>query len=189
MKSWLMGNKRQGPTKLCSRACANAHKRGGIGTRTGTTQSDEAKAKMRKSKLDLYASRGYAHSPDTIAKISATCKSSGCGKWAAGVPKPSTRGPLSPNWRGGTTPENKKVRASIEYKEWRTSVFQRDDYTCVECGVRGGTLNADHIKPFCAFPELRFDISNGRTLCIYCHRATDTYGSKVLKLLDGNLTT
>ena len=80
-------------------------------------------------------------------------------------------------WKGGITPLNVQIRTSHEYKLWRKSVFQRDNYTCVWCGdVRGGNLNADHIKPFALFPELRFAIDNGRTLCVPCHKTTDTYG-------------
>lgn len=36
--------------------------------------------------------------------------------------------------------------------------------------------NADHIKSFKDHPELRTDLQNGRTLCVDCHRKTDTYG-------------
>lgn len=76
-------------------------------------------------------------------------------------------------WRGGRMKNYsvmEQLRKSPEYALWRTSVFQRDDYTCVVCYQRGGVLNADHIKPFSLFPELRFAIDNGRTLCVKCHR-------------------
>lgn len=76
----------------------------------------------------------------------------------------------------GITPINERIRKSPEYKTWRKTVFERDDYTCKECGKRGGNLNADHIKPFALYPELRFDVDNGRTLCMPCHRKTETFG-------------
>lgn len=89
-------------------------------------------------------------------------------------------GPNSLNWKGGITSANRKIRNSKEYALWRTAVFERDDYTCIWCEQRGGKLNADHIKPFSLFPELRFAIDNGRTLCEACHRTTDTYGMRIL---------
>lgn len=83
----------------------------------------------------------------------------------------------------GKRTADKKLRQSAKYKAWRTLVFERDDYTCVMCGDcnrkgRGKTLklHADHIKPFALYPELRFEPSNGRTLCVPCHLKTGTYG-------------
>ncbi len=83
------------------------------------------------------------------------------------------------NWKGGTTPINKKIRASTEYNNWRAHVFQRDDYTCQACGERGCVLNADHELPFSLYPDLRFEILNGRTFCEPCHKNTDTYLWKI----------
>lgn len=90
------------------------------------------------------------------------------------------KGDENPMWRGGITPVNQLIRMSAEYKEWRTAVFERDNYSCTWCGAKGD-INADHIKPFSVYIELRFDVENGRTLCVPCHKKTDTYGIKALK--------
>ena len=73
------------------------------------------------------------------------------------------------NWKGGITDEGHRVRESSPYKMWRTRVFERDKYTCQHCGKVGGELNAHHVKPFSVYPELRFDVDNGITLCRKCH--------------------
>jgi len=85
------------------------------------------------------------------------------------------KGKNNGNYRHGYYCGENNPRNSKEYKLWRKSVFERDNYTCIWCGQIGGELHADHIKPFALFPELRFDIDNGRTLCKRCHMTTDTY--------------
>lgn len=104
---------------------------------------------------------GYKHSVETRRKMSE-----------------AQRGQNHYRWAGGKTAINKQIRKSLEYRLWREAVFQRDNYTCLWCGQRGVKLNADHIKPFALFPELRFAIDNGRTLCEPCHCKTDTWGSR-----------
>lgn len=90
----------------------------------------------------------------------------------------SHSGDKNHNWKGGITPVNIIIRQGLTYRLWRESVFKRDNYICQLCGQRGGILNADHIKPFALFIKLRFSLDNGRTLCLNCHRKTDTYGWK-----------
>lgn len=95
----------------------------------------------------------------------------------------ANKGEKSCQWKGGVTPINEQIRKSLDYKFWREAVFKRDDFTCQFCDIRGGILQADHIKPFCNFPDLRFNINNGRTLCKECHKKTETYGIKATKIL------
>jgi 5-methylcytosine-specific restriction endonuclease McrA len=83
----------------------------------------------------------------------------------------------------GKRTADKKIRQSWAYRKWREAVFVRDNFTCTDCGDknyegRGETLviQADHIKPFALYPNLRFENNNGRTLCIPCHKKTGTWG-------------
>jgi hypothetical protein len=67
-------------------------------------------------------------------------------------------------------------RVSAEYKNWRLSIFARDNYCCIECGATSqaitGKLEAHHIYPRRDFIDRIFDLLNGVTLCGLCHRKT-----------------
>ena len=60
---------------------------------------------------------------------------------------------------------------SFESGIWRKAVFARDNFICQHCSGVGLFLHAHHIKPWAKFKELRFEINNGITLCVPCHRA------------------
>ena len=107
----------------------------------------------------------------------------------------SHRGDKSSFWRGGITKLAAKIRGCFKYRQWRSDVYQRDDYTCCICGVKGGKLHADHIKTFSLILrenniitlkqaiecEKLWNINNGQTLCVPCHKKTDTYLSGAIK--------
>lgn len=71
----------------------------------------------------------------------------------------------------GERRERTRAMAQYEYKKWRTDVFKRDGYTCQECGKRGGKLTVHHIQHWSTHPDLRYEVSNGITLCEVCHDA------------------
>lgn len=85
------------------------------------------------------------------------------------------KGPDHWNWKGGLTPINQLQRNSAEATMWRNTVFNRDEYTCQGCSSRGGKLHAHHIVPWAVSVELRFEVSNGCTLCESCHKIIHNY--------------
>ncbi len=143
---------------------------------------------------------GKKHTPESLKKMSAVHK--GQKAWNKGIPrteevkakikakralqKPFTietrkkmsiahKGRRAWNWSGNSVSESIRIRNSFEMKLWRESIFKRDNWTCTECSQVGGQLNAHHIKPFSLFPELRLAIDNGTTLCLVCHKKTDSF--------------
>lgn len=89
------------------------------------------------------------------------------------------RGEKSHLYKGGITPINLQIRASIEFRLWREANFARDNWTCQKYGTRGGKLVAHHIQNFADFPELRFAIDNGITLSDKAHKEFHKkYGTK-----------
>lgn len=135
---------------------------------------------LKKDRACLQCGKWYPWTNDKFC--SKTC----CGKYRKGKnltqshidslkgPRLHMRGENAYNYTG-TTKARITAMGRYEYREWRRQVFERDDYTCQHCKKRGCYLNADHIKPYAKYPELRYDIDNGRTLCVDCHKKTDTY--------------
>lgn len=170
----------------------------------GKKLSTETKKKIGLKSLGNKYARGHKHSQETRNKMSAShtglkltdsaLKSlignkHNLGKKHSDETKirmsKNRTGNKNKNWKGGITPINRSIRTSKKYKEWRDAIFMRDDYTCQECKARGCVINADHIKPFALYPELRFELSNGRTLCVPCHKKTDTYAGKTKLVISG----
>jgi 5-methylcytosine-specific restriction endonuclease McrA len=58
---------------------------------------------------------------------------------------------------------------SPAYKAWKFAVMKRDQWICGSCGRKGGEVQVHHIKRWADYPELRYVVSNGITLCKVCH--------------------
>jgi 5-methylcytosine-specific restriction endonuclease McrA len=69
--------------------------------------------------------------------------------------------------------------------ELRQMVFERDDYTCQKCGVRGSELNCHHIDPVKSNPIESADVDNCITLCKGCHKVVHQQDGCTLKELRG----
>ncbi len=81
----------------------------------------------------------------------------------------SVRGEKSPNWKGGIS-RNIHSLKEPQYKNWRNEVFKRDNYKCkISDENCKGQLEAHHILRWADYPELRYNINNGITLCHFHH--------------------
>jgi hypothetical protein len=103
--------------------------------------------------------------------------------------KGKTSGEKHYNWKGGVSNIKDRLKHTLEYSNWRFKIYNRDNFTCQNCGAIGGKLNCHHIKAFAKIiieydiksfedalicQEL-WDINNGITLCEECHKKTDNY--------------
>jgi len=126
----------------------------------GKKFSLESRIKMSKVKKGM--GRGKKCTDATRKKISKRLK---------GKKRLAIRGRNHWAWKGGTYRlKRHDDMGRVEYKNWRRGVFERDNYTCRLCGERGIYLNAHHINNWSKFPEYRYNLSNGITLCVKHHR-------------------
>jgi hypothetical protein len=143
----------------------------------GRKLSDEHKRKLSLSKIGTIGNnRGKKHRDEAKQKMSNSHK--GKIPWNKGI---------------GNLSLNQQIRTCLNYLKWRSSVFQRDNWTCQTCGVRGGKLESHHspksfaeiinefnVKTFEQALECSefWNLDNGVTLCYNCHKLTKKGGRK-----------
>lgn len=160
------------------------------------TQLIMKKLSLETRKKISEAQKGKKHSKETKQKISENRKGKDLGNthgfkrgsipWNKGKPwskniklkvsKSRTGkclGKQNPAWIEDRT----KLSNRQKYGIWRQQVLKRDRFKCIWCGNEE-KLEADHILPKTIFPEIMFELINGRTLCAFCHSLTDTYKNK-----------
>ena len=138
----------------------------------GWKHTEESRNKMRLSRLGVAPwnkGKKGIYSEEYRLKISSALRNRQYSVETRIKMSEAHKGDKAPNWKGGVSPKNWLIRSSIEYRLWRESVFSRDHWNCQNCGERG-YMHAHHIKPFSKYPELRFAIDNGITLCKQCHK-------------------
>src|SRR3990167_2570148 len=180
---------KKGKGKYCSKICANYAK---------TLITGEQHPQYKRLRLNcVYCHQGFLVKPcnKNHQFCSKACRYMGASITARrliGNKRPTISGENCHLWKGGIIPIRKFIRNSSEYKYWRQRIFERDNYTCQECGRRGIELHVDHKKPLAIIVEENnirttseavnckelWDTNNGKTLCIPCHKETDTFGPK-----------
>ena len=167
--SFYISPSRVGRTKYCSKTCMlkNKHKDPRYcelcNDKLGFTAQWDHKRNIKYCRTCFTKDLSYKE------KIIGGWFKEGSIPWNKGL-KGFMAGEKNANWKGGKyTSERHKAMKQLEYIEWRKKIFERDDYTCRNCGERGGKINADHIKKWSLHPELRLDLNNGQTLCKDCH--------------------
>jgi len=106
-------------------------------------------------------------------------------KARSGKPRPELRGEKNPNWKGGTYgTERHADMGRTEYAQWRKSVFSRDAYKCMNklCASGSSKLHAHHILPWKNHPDKRYDVANGVTVCVPCHKLIHSSKSCLVQL-------
>lgn len=146
---------------------------------------------MRESK-GKFCSKSCARSYEWKNKKREHLQIAGWNKGTKGIMKPNSGsfkkgicGKLSPAWKGGKF-QDRNIRRMPEYIQWRSDIFERDNWTCQTCSVRGVYIEAHHINEFINIirknniknikdarkcSEL-WNTNNGVSLCKKCHNLT-----------------
>lgn len=115
----------------------------------------------------------YCGKPYTIADgraLSVFKKQKFCSKPCADKGGLRYFGPDNNKWTGNPRKRHRPSR----HAAWARAVISRDSATCRRCGCSGVEMHAHHIVSYKDDAALRWDVTNGETLCFSCHWAEHT---------------
>lgn len=82
--------------------------------------------------------------------------------------------------------KKKELRNDPAYWGWRRDVNRRDDYKCrisnIDCN---GRIEVHHILSWREFPELRYNVNNGITLCQFHHPRKRNEEKRLIPVFQG----
>ena len=148
-------------------------------------QSEEIKKKIESSNFKKYGVKHPMQCDEVRKKAEDTCLHKyGKKRYAQTIFfRERFSGENSPTWKGGLS-QKRTERATVQYRDWRKSIFVRDIYQCQCCGAKSAhgskvELHAHHIFNWIDNPDIRFEEENGITLCSSCHyRFHSIYGKR-----------
>jgi 5-methylcytosine-specific restriction endonuclease McrA len=127
-------------------------KKGNYGNRKGAVLSEETKRRISEAKKGQTSPRkGVKLSQETKDRISKSKKG-------------QLKGDKHPMWKDG-----RSYFRGEGWRELRQKVWERDDYTCQECGKKKCLLIAHHIKPYNKKDKNTNNMKNLISLCFSCH--------------------
>jgi len=133
------------------------------------------------------ARKGKKHSKETIKKMS----DNNCYYWSGKKRPKKTRdkmrkakigklGKMSNAWKGGII---KNERNDPAYHQWVRKIKLRDKQTCwINDEYCNGYNIVHHIFPWRKYPKLRYELTNGITLC-QAHHPKERVKEKLFKKL------
>lgn len=104
--------------------------------------------------------------------LSCGCYGKEISAWAGKEGAHKISGAKSHLFNPSLTKEDRLPRRNlVEVREWRKSIWDRDNYTCDLCGDRGGSIVAHHLNCWASYKDQRYNVNNGVTLCKSCHHS------------------
>jgi hypothetical protein len=171
---------RSAKRKYCSAKCANKANRGRLSGNKNPTKHKDVRAKMSAAQRKRYAHVQKRTCIDCGCVIKSHNKAKRCKKCYNNSIKGNNHwsrqskysGKNHPCYKGGR--KRDMLYSTLFNKKIKKQIFERDNYICRICGVKGGLLHCHHID----YNKFNTALENLVTLCPSCHAKTNSYKNR-----------